>query len=267
VGRVEGKVAFVTGAARGQGRAEAVRLAEEGADILAIDVPQQVELVAYETGTSDDLAETVKQVEATGRRIVAKQVDVRDLPGMTSFVNDGVAELGKLDIVVGNAGICIAGPWRDQTPDVWQTTLDVNLTGVYNTVMASVEHLLANGQGSVILTSSSNGIKPGPFNLAYTAAKLGVVGIAKAFAMELAKDHIRVNSIHPGPVESGMYGAFVGMEKGRAENPNLWGMLSNWMPGHMDPREIANLVLYLASDESRYATGAMFAVDGGQASY
>lgn len=266
-GRVEGKVAFVTGAGRAQGRAEAVRLAEEGADVIIVDVPSEIPGLQYETSSAEDLAETVRLVELFGRRAIAGHVDVRDLDALRAHVDRGVAELGRLDIVVANAGICIAGPWHTQTPDVLRTVLDVDLVGVYNTVWVSVNHLLTAGGGSVILTSSSNALKAGPFNLAYNAAKYGVVGLGKSFAMELAKDHIRVNVVHPGPVEAGMYGAFVGVEAGMKENPRLSGMVQGWMPGHMDPREIANAVLFLASDESTWATGASFAIDGGMSSY
>jgi len=266
-GRVEGKVAFITGAGRGQGRAHALRLAEEGADILAIDVPAQVEHVAYATASAEDLAETCKLVQALGRRIVAKQVDVRDLDHLTATVRDGVAELGKLDIVVGNAGICIGGPWRSQTPEVLRTTLDVNLIGVYNTVWVSVDHLIANGGGSIILISSANGLKAGPFNLAYNASKYGVVAVAKSFAMELAKDNVRVNTIHPGGVDTPMAGNWPAIDAWRKENPNLSGMFGQWIRGWIDPREIANVVLFLASDESKHATGATFAIDGGATSY
>ncbi|QTX05736.1 mycofactocin-coupled SDR family oxidoreductase [Agromyces archimandritae] len=272
-GRVAGKVAFITGAARGQGRAHALRLAEEGADIIAIDIEEQVEGVPYATATAADLQETVRQVEALDRRIIAETADVRDLARLEEVVAKGVAELGRLDIVAGNAGIDIVGPWQTMTPEIVRTTIDINLIGVWNSVMASLPHILAGGRGgSIVLTSSANGLKAGPFNMAYNMAKYGVTGMAKSFAMELAKDNIRVNSVHPGGVDTPMAQGILnvpdsGFTQGQKENPNLFGMLSQWIPGSMPPREISNAVLFLASDESTWVTGHALAVDGGMTQY
>ncbi|CAN5122199.1 mycofactocin-coupled SDR family oxidoreductase [soil metagenome] len=272
-GRVAGKVAFITGAARGQGRAHAIRLAEEGADIIAIDIDTQVENVPYATATADDLKETVKQVEALDRRIIAETCDVRDLEKLKSVVARGVAELGRLDIVSGNAGVDIVGPWHTMTPEIVRTTLDINLIGVWNSVMAALPHMLEAGNGgSIILTSSANGLKAGPWNMAYNMSKYGVTGMTKTFAQELAKDNIRVNSVHPGGVDTPMAQGIMGVEengftKGNEENPNLMGMLTQWIPGMMDPREISNAVLFLASDESKWVTGHALAVDGGMTQY
>lgn len=267
-GRVAGKVAFITGAGRAQGRAHAVRLAEEGADIIATDIDTPIEGVNYPNATVAELEETARLVEALGRRIVFGQVDVRDLEGMTEFVAKAVAELGRLDVIVANAGIDITGPWRGQTPEVWQTTMDINLTGVYNTVLASVDAMIASGGGSIILTSSASGIKPGPFNLAYNVSKAGVMALSKSLAQELAKDGIRSNTVHPGSVDSPMVtGAREGFEPGIEENPLLPGMLTKWIPGLIEPEAIANMVLFLASDESKWATGGAFVVDGGLSSY
>lgn len=272
-GRVEGKVAFITGAARGQGRAHALRLAEEGADIIAIDVSKQIEHVDYATATAADLAETVKQVEALDRRIIAEDCDVRDLDKVTSVLKKGVAELGRLDIVSANAGIDIVGPWDSMTPEIVRTTLDVNLVGVWNTVMASLPHILAGGRGgSIILTSSANGLKAGPYNMAYNMSKWGVTGMSKTFAMELAKDNIRVNSVHPGGVDTPMAQGIMnntegGFAKGMKDNPTLAGMFTQWIPGMMPAREISNAVLWLASDESAWVTGHALAVDGGLSQY
>lgn len=272
-GRVAGKVAFITGAARGQGRAHALRLAEEGADIIAIDIDTQVEGVPYPTATAEDLQETVRQVEALDRRIVAETCDVRDLDRLKSVVAKGVAELGRLDIVAGNAGIDIVGPWHAMTPEIVRTTLDINLIGVWNTVMAAVPHILEAGNGgSIILTSSANGLKAGPWNIAYNMSKYGVTGLTKSFAQELAKDGIRVNSVHPGGVDTPMAQGIMGAEdsgftKGMEENPLLTGMLTQWLPGMMPAREISNAVLYLASDESAWVTGHALAVDGGMTQF
>lgn len=271
-GRVEGKVAFVTGAARGQGRAHALRLAEEGANIIAIDIDTQVEEVPYPTARAEDLQETVKQVEALDRRIIAETCDVRDLEKLKQVVAKGVAEFGRLDIVAANAGVDIVAPWHDMTPEIIRTTIDINLIGVWNTVMASLPSMLDAGNGgSIILTSSANGLKAGPWNMAYNMAKHGVTGMAKSFAMELAKDNIRANSVHPGAVDTPM-GAMMdipdnGFERGNKENPHLFGMLTQWIPGAMPPREISNAVLFLASDESTWVTGHALAVDGGLTQY
>ncbi|MBO1902798.1 mycofactocin-coupled SDR family oxidoreductase [Leucobacter weissii] len=272
-GRVEGKVAFITGAARGQGRAHALRLAEEGADIIAIDIDEQVEGVPYATATAADLQETVQQVEALDRRIVAETCDVRDLERLKQIVAQGVGELGRLDIVAGNAGVDIVGPWQEMTPEIVRTTIDINLIGVWNTVMASVPAILEAGNGgSVILTSSANGLKAGPWNIAYNMSKYGVTGLSKSFAQELAKDGIRVNSVHPGGVDTPMAQGIMGVEdsgfaRGMEENPLLTGMLTQWLPGMMDPREISNAVLYLASDEAKWVTGHALAVDGGMTQF
>ena len=268
VGRVEGKVAFVTGAARGQGRSHALRLAEEGADIIAIDLCEAVPGTPYQGATPEDLEETVRQVEALDRRIVAERADVRDLDALAGSVGRGVAELGRLDIVAANAGIDILGSWRDITPQILRDTIDINLVGVWNTVMASVEHLVDGGGGSIVMTSSANGLKAGPFNVAYNAAKYGVVGLMKSFAMELAKDRIRVNSVHPGAVDTEMArGALPLFDEFDKENPNLTAMFTQWFPGTMPAREISNAVLFLASDESTWVTGSTYAVDGGLSSY
>lgn len=272
-GRVEGKVAFITGAARGQGRAHALRLAEEGADIIAIDIDTQVEGVPYATARAEDLRETVAQVEALDRRIVAETCDVRDLDRLKQVVSTGVSELGRLDIVAGNAGIDIVGPWHTMTPEIVRTTLDINLIGVWNTVMAAVPAILDAGNGgSIILTSSANGLKAGPFNMAYNMSKYGVTGMAKSFAQELAKDGIRVNSVHPGGVDTPMANGIMGVEdsgfaKGIEENGLLQGMFTQWLPGMMPPREISNAVLFLASDEAAWITGHALAVDGGLTQY
>ncbi|MGO1411206.1 MULTISPECIES: mycofactocin-coupled SDR family oxidoreductase [unclassified Microbacterium] len=267
-GRVEGKVAFITGAARGQGRSHALRLAEEGADIIAVDVCEAVPGTPYAGATPEDLAETVRQVEALDRRIVAEQADVRDLDRLHEVVSRGVAELGRLDIVVANAGIDILGSWRDITPQIMRDTIDINLIGVWNTVMASVEHLVDGGGGSVVMTSSANGLKAGPFNIAYNASKYGVVALMKSFAMELAKEKVRVNSVHPGAVDTPMaQGAMPMFDEFERENPDLTGMFTQWIPGVMPPREISNAVLFLASDESTWVTGSTYAVDGGLSSY
>jgi SDR family mycofactocin-dependent oxidoreductase len=269
-GRVEGKVAFITGAARGQGRAHALRLAEEGADIIAVDICAPFKDTQYPAATEADLAETVRLVEALDRRIVARVVDTRDLGALTAAVNDGVAELGKLDIVVGNAGICIIAAWDETTPEMFDEIISVNVRGTWNTVMASAPHLIAAGGGAIVLTSSVAGIKGLPFLMPYVASKHAVTGMTKSFAAELAKHNIRVNSIHPGGVDTAMGDpeAQAAFGPPLEANPKLAGMLGNMLEMTIsDPRDQANAVLYLVSDESRFVTAANLPVDGGSIAY
>ena len=273
MGRVAGKVALITGAARGQGRAHAVRLAEEGADIIAIDIARPLPTVPFPGATEEDLAETVALVEKLDRRIVAVRADVRDGAGLGRAVADGVAHLGRLDIVVANAGIFGApGKLWEMPDELWQTTIDVNLTGVFNTVRAAVPHLLATGSGgSVVITSSAAGLKGVPNYGSYTASKHGVLGLARTLAMELAEHGVRVNTVHPGSVDTDM---IINDTTFRVFRPDLEHparadvtdsfAATNLLPiPWVNPRDIANAVLWLASDEARYVTGIALPVDGG----
>ncbi len=263
-GRVAGKVAFITGAGRGQGRSHAIRLAEEGADIIAVDILTDYATVPYGMSTQADLAQTVKDVEALDRRIIATQADVRDARALKKAVDDGVSQLGRLDIVVANAGICTVQSWDQVTPQVWQDTLDTNLTGVWNTMVAAAPHLIANGGGSIICTSSTAGIKGLPYLAPYVAAKHGVVGIARTMANELAKHSIRVNTVHPTGVNTPMGTGLGGLESLLGKDPNLGPIFMNTLPVETtQPRDISNAVLFLASDEARYVTGLEFTVDAG----
>jgi len=205
VGRLEGKVAFITGAARGQGRSHAIRLAQEGADIIAIDVCGQIESVPYPMATPADLADTVKEIEALDRRIVATQADVRDFGAVKKALDEGVAQLGRLDIVSANAGISSVGPADELPEQTWQDMIDTNLTGVWHTAKAAIPHLIAGGRGgSIVLTSSAAGLMAYPNVAHYVSAKHGVVGLMKTLALELAPHMIRVNSIHPTQVNTDM---------------------------------------------------------------
>jgi SDR family mycofactocin-dependent oxidoreductase len=263
-GRVAGKVAFVTGAGRGQGRSHAIRLAEEGADIIAVDICEDYGTVGYGMSTPDDLADTVKAVEALDRRIIAAKADVRDAGRLKEVVDEGVEQLGKLDIAVANAGICTVQGWDKVTPEVWRDTLDTNLTGVWNTIVAAAPHLIANGGGSIICTSSTAGIKGLPFLAPYVAAKHGVVGIARTMANELASHSIRVNTVHPTGVETPMLAGLGGLDPLLNKDQNLGPIFMNTLPVEVvDPRDISNAVLFLASDEARYVTGLEFTVDAG----
>jgi SDR family mycofactocin-dependent oxidoreductase len=263
-GRVEGKVAFITGAGRGQGRSHAVRLAEEGADIIAVDICRDYETTLYPMSSEADLAETVRLVEALDRRIIATTTDVRDATALSAAVEAGVGELGRLDIVCANAGICTVQTWDEVTPQIWSDTLDTNLTGVWNTIVAGTPHLIAAGGGSIICISSNAGIKGMPFLTPYVATKFAVVGMTKSMANELAHHRIRVNTVHPTGVETPMLAGLGGMDKILSRDPELSPIFMNTLPvEHVQPRDISNAVLFLASDESLYVTGLEFKVDAG----
>ncbi|WP_319447847.1 MULTISPECIES: mycofactocin-coupled SDR family oxidoreductase [unclassified Mycobacterium] len=273
-GRVEGKVAFVTGAARGQGRAHAVRLAEEGADIIAVDICKKIDTVdLIAASTPEDLAETADLVKGHNRRIVTAEVDVRDYDALKAAVDSGVEQLGRLDIIVANAGIGNGGQTLDKTSETdWTAMIDINLTGVWKSVKAGVPHILAGGRGgSIILTSSVGGLKAYPHTGHYVAAKHGVVGLMRTFAVELGAQNVRVNSVHPTNVNTPLFMNEGTMKLFRPdlENPGpedmkVIGQLMHTLPiGWVEPEDIANAVLFLASDEARYITGVTLPVDGG----
>jgi (+)-trans-carveol dehydrogenase len=272
-GRVEGKVAFITGAARGQGRSHAIRLAQEGADIIAVDLCQQIASVPYPMSTPDDLAQTVKEVEALDRRIIATQADVRDFTALKAAVDDGVAQLGRLDIVSANAGIGTQGtPAVDLPEQTWQDMMDVNLTGVWHTAKAAIPHLKAGGRGgSIVLTSSAAGLMAYPGIAHYVSAKHGVVGLMRTLALELAPDMIRVNSLHPTQVNTPMIMNEPTFRLFSPDNPNPTvedfrpiSQEMNALPiPWVESVDISNALLFLASDEGRYITGVTLAVDAG----
>ena len=272
-GRVEGKVAFITGAARGQGRAHAVRMAQEGADIIAVDICKQIDSVLIPLSSPEDLAETADMVKNAGGRIHTAEVDVRDYDALKAAVDAGVEEFGKLDIIVANAGIGNGGQTLDKTgePD-WDDMIGVNLSGVWKTVKAGVPHILAGGNGgSIILTSSVGGLKAYPHTGHYVAVKHGVVGLMRTFAVELGAQNIRVNSVHPTNVNTPLFMNEPTMKLFRPdlENPGpedmkVVGQLMHTLPiGWVEPEDIANAVLFLASDEARFITGVTLPVDGG----
>jgi SDR family mycofactocin-dependent oxidoreductase len=262
--RVAGQVAFITGAGRGQGRSHAIRLAEEGADIIAVDSLEDYPTVRYTMSSQADLDLTVRAVEALDRRIVAARADVRDAAALKAALDAGVAELGRLDIVCANAGIYTTQPWDRVTPQVWQDTLDTNLTGVWNTMVAAIPHLMAAGGGSIIATSSTAGLKGLPFLAPYVATKHAVVGLCRSLANELAGQHIRVNTIHPAGVDTPMVSGAETVEPFLSQQPELRPIFANALPVEvLDPRDVSNLVLWLASAEARYVTGAALTVDAG----
>jgi SDR family mycofactocin-dependent oxidoreductase len=273
-GRLEGKVAFITGAARGQGRAHAVRLASDGADIIAVDLADTLPACApYPSATQQDLDETANLVAATGRRIVASAVDTRDLDGLRAAVDAGAAEFGRLDIIVANAGISAPAAWNDITPEAFRDVMDVNVTGTWNTVMAGAQTIIDGGRGgSIVLIGSAAGVKLQPFMIHYTASKHAVTGMARAFAAELGKYSIRVNSVHPGPVvtEMGSEEMVAAIVKAAESygNQSLMNMLTPFLPSWVaQPEDIAAAVAWLASEDSKLVTAQEISVDQGSTRY
>ena len=275
MGRVEGKVALVTGAARGQGRSHAVRLAQEGADIVALDICEDLKTVKYDGATEADLAETASMIEDLDRRVISRKADVRDLGAMESAVSDAVSEFGRLDIVVANAGIATAAPAWELTEEMFQEMVDVNLVGVWKTVKPAIPVMIEQGSGSIILTSSTAGLVAFGNLAHYTAAKHGVTGLMRTLAVELAQHNVRCNSVHPTTVDTPMIQndvireLFLGRTGGTREEAETEFKGVNALPiPWVEAIDISNAVLYLASDEARYVTGHTQVVDaGGTAPY
>jgi (+)-trans-carveol dehydrogenase len=272
VGKLDGKVAFITGAARGQGRSHAVRLADEGADIIAIDVCADIDTVPFAGATDADLAETVAAVEALGRRIIATKADVRDYDAVMSAVDTGVTEFGRLDIVSANAGIVSFGMAHDLTEQSWQDVVGINLTGVWHTAKAAIPHLVEGGRGgAIVLTSSSAGLKGFPGAAHYVASKHGVIGLMRALALELAPHMIRVNSLHPTQVDTPMiqnestYRMFLpDVENPTREDFEPASQVTNALPiPWVTSEDVSAALSFLVSDEGRYVTGVTLPVDAG----
>ncbi|OMC20731.1 mycofactocin-coupled SDR family oxidoreductase [Mycobacterium colombiense] len=262
-GRVAGKRILITGARRGMGRSHALRLAQEGADLILVDICQSLPQIEYPLATEEDLAETVELVRELGPRCVSHIVDVRDDVALRKAVDDGVGELGGLDGAVANAGVLTVGPWNTTTLDDWRTVVDVNLIGTWNTCAAAIPHLLDQGGGSLVNISSAGAIKGFPLQHPYTAAKHGVVGLTLGLANELAAQSVRVNSVHPTGCPTGMIPPSIGAVFSE-ERPDLIPIFVNAMPTPaVEPVDVSNAVLYLLSDESRYVTGLQFKVDAG----
>ena len=273
MGRVEGKVALITGAARGQGRSHAVRLAQEGAEIVAVDICAQLDSVPYPGATSEDLATTTKLVEDLDRRVLARQADVRDTNAMKAVVEEAIAEFGHIDIVCANAGIgsSAASSW-EISDESWQEVLDVNLTGVWKTAKAAIPHMIEHGQGgSIIITSSVAGLVAHSNMSPYVAAKHGLVGLMRALAIELAPHSIRVNTVHPAAVDTPMIdNAAVrqlflpdALNPSREEASQLMKVMNALPIPWVESVDISNAVLWLASDEARYVTGITLPIDAG----
>jgi SDR family mycofactocin-dependent oxidoreductase len=265
MGKLSGKVALITGAARGQGRAHAVRLAKDGADIIACDICGPVESIRYEPSTLTELNETRSLVMNEGQRAIIGQVDIRDLASLEAFVGSAVEELGHLEIVVANAGVLSIGPLWEITESEWAAVIGVNLTGVWHTIKATVPRLLRQGTGgSIILTSSGAGTKGFPFIGHYTASKHGVIGLCRTLANELGEYDIRVNAILPAGVNTAM-GHVPRLEELLAEHQEtLAPIYMNALPhDHMDHEDVSAVVAFLAGDDSRYMTGAQVPIDFG----
>jgi SDR family mycofactocin-dependent oxidoreductase len=271
--RFDGLVAVITGAARGQGRNHAVRLAQEGADILAIDNCGPIPGVAYPAATTADLARTIALVQGLGRRAISGQVDIREMAQLRQAVDDGVAALGRLDIVAANAGISSTfQPATELSEQSWNDMLDINLTGAWHTVKAAVPHLIAGGRGgAVIITSSAAGLRGYPNIAHYVASKHGLVGLMRALALELAPHSIRVNSLHPTQVETDMIlnDAMYRLLRPDLDNPGREDMAVASQSMHalpvpwVQPDDVTNALMFLASQESRYVTGVALPIDAG----
>ncbi|MBH0776799.1 mycofactocin-coupled SDR family oxidoreductase [Nocardia bovistercoris] len=277
---LHGRVALVTGAARGQGRAHAVRLAREGADIVAIDICGSVsDTVTYPPATGEDLAETARAIEAEGGKALARAVDIRDLSALQAVVADAVARFGRLDILVANAGVLSWGRLFELSEEQWDTVIDVNLNGTWRTVRAAVPAMIEAGNGgSIVIVSSSAGLKATPGNGHYAASKHGLVGLTNSLALEVGEYGIRVNSIHPYSVDTPMIDPDA-MMKLFAEYPSF---LHSFPPvpyrpatsdgadgrgGFMPPEEVADIVAWLAGPGSGSTTGNQIAVDSGALKY
>ncbi|SDZ13504.1 (+)-trans-carveol dehydrogenase [Geodermatophilus africanus] len=275
MGRVEGKVALITGAARGQGRSHAIRLAEEGADIIAIDICEHIPSALHTMGTEEELNETVQQVEKLDRRIVAKKADVRNREALGAAIAEGVQELGRLDIVSANAGIASVNPVLEVSNAEWHDVIDVNLTGAWHTAVEAIPHILAGGRGgSVIFTSSAAGVDVVPNLGHYNASKHGIIGLMKTLAIELGPQSVRVNAIAPTNVDTPMLVNDKLMKlfmphlesptraDAEAEGSNYRAVNAIPIPW-VDPIDISNALLFLASDEARFITGIVMPVDAG----
>ena len=279
-GTLQGRVAFVTGAARGQGRAHATRLAGEGADIIAIDICGPIsDTITYPPATAEELAETVRAVESTGRKVLAREVDIRDLAALQQVVADGVEQFGRLDILVANAGVLSWGRLFEMSEEQWDSVIEVNLSGTWRTIRAAVPAMIEAGNGgSIIIVSSSAGLKATPGNGHYSASKHGLVALTNALALEVGEFGIRVNSIHPYSIDTPMVEREAMMAV-FAKHPNYLHSFAP-MPLHpvnhegkkglkefMTPEEVSDVVAWLAGDGSATLSGSQIAVDRGTMKY
>ncbi|KQS60117.1 oxidoreductase [Geodermatophilus sp. Leaf369] len=271
MGLLDGKVALITGGARGQGRAHALVSAKEGADVVLVDIADQIASVPYRMATQDDLAETVRQVEALDRRAIAVTADVRSQQQMDDAVARGIAEFGKIDILIANAGIWTQAPFWEITDEAWEDMIGTNLTGVWKSAKAVAPHMIERGSGSIVITSSVNGLEPGPDYAHYVSSKHGVIGLMKNIALELAPHGIRCNSINPGAIKTpmtdhqGAWDMFAGHEGGTEADMLEGGYHFHALKGmtFLSPGVIANTALYLNSELAAAVTGVTIPVDAG----
>lgn len=272
MGTLEGKVAFITGVARGQGRSHALRLAGEGADIIGVDICRDITTMDYPNASAADLAETAELIGKLGRRVLTSEVDVRDAAAVKKAVDEGVAELGRLDIVLSNAGIVRLGPDPDDPARVWRDIVETNLSGGFHAVNAAIPHLIAGGRGGVIvLTGSTAGVRPvanpSVGALAYTASKWGLAGVCRQLAATLAEHSIRVNIVHPTGVASGMtMNAAMAEIAAQAMAGDASGIaaMQNAMPVQiLQPEDISDAIAFLVSDQAKWITGVSLPVDAG----
>lgn len=266
--RLKGKVAFISGVARGQGRSHAIRLAQEGSNIIGFDLCSQIESVPYPLASPHDLEETVNLVEKEGARMVAREADVRDPVAVSAVLERGLDEFGFVDIVLANAGIMPTFGALADDDQAWHDAVDVMLTGVFNTVRAALPSMIARDQGgAIVLTSSTAGLKGmgdgSAGTLGYTAAKHGVVGLMRAWANALGPHFIRVNTVHPTGVNTPMVANAASMQW-LSENPAMVEQMRNILPVPMvEPEDISNAIVWLVSDDAQYVTGATIPVDAG----
>lgn len=276
MGRVEGKVAFITGAGRGQGREHAIYLAREGASIIGVDIGADIDEVKYPLATEAELAETARLVEAEGGRIVTRTADVRSSADLDAAVEAGLAAFGKIDIVCANAGVILYALTWELTEAQWQQVIDVNLTGVWRTMKAVVPSMVERNEGgSIIITSSSAAHQAAQNMSAYVASKNGLIGLARTLARELGEYSIRVNTLHPTAAKTVLYdndatakvfdpGRTFSTPEERLEALDASMLPAQILPiGSIESKDLSNAVLYLASEESRYVTGTEFRVDAG----
>ena len=279
-GPLEGRVALITGAARGQGRAHAIRLADDGADIIAVDICRPIsDTITYPLATPEELADTVRAVEATGRKVLAREVDIRDLAALQQVVADGIEQFGRLDVLVANAGVLSWGRLFEMSEEQWEAVIDVNLNGTWKTIRAAVPAMIEAGNGgSIIIVSSSAGLKATPGNGHYSASKHGLVALTNALAIEVGEFGIRVNSIHPYSIETPMVEKEAMMQL-FSKYPNYIHSFSpmpyrpinhqgkKGLQEFMEPQEVSDVVAWLAGDGSATISGSQIAVDRGTAKY
>ena len=259
----ENRVAFITGAAHGQGRATALALAKEGADIVAFDVAKKIEYTNYDFGTNDELETLKKEIEALGRKAVIAVGDVRDDAAVTAAVEKAIEQFGKIDILFNNAGICAYATVDEMTDDEWNAMIDINLKGPFNVTRRVVPYMKKAKSGVIINNSSVMGLRGGNRLSHYTASKWGLTGLTKAWAIELAPFNIRVVSIHPTGVNTPMNDGLAAME-GMTPIEIAERSAGNLLPvPWIEPQDVADLVVFLASDKARYATGSQFVIDAG----